>query len=283
MGTCRSSAYVASPSRPEDVTDETSSESPSKASKFNEDLFVPAQQFTESEKIMGTTTFSMSTDWSVKDSARCFSPRVLSQDELNNITESDKKNDESDQFMEAILEGMPNYQMPLCEHLLTSPESNFIVDDDNYSKDRDNEVITVVSQSGPKSVVTFSKLSLSVSEDRSHCKSPYSLSPKELDKRSEDDDSDYASNVISNISSLTSASPGPSPVPSKSFSLDPDDYIEFPRVEKNFDLRKSRSLFGNSLNSLASQLSPPVKSPSKVLPVDGPTYENDELDHPIDW
>lgn len=250
MGTCssRSSAYVsndASSIANSIISDED---------KFVSTTGVPRAP---SWKISSQKTLSMLSDLSYKDSGK------FTKTFSDNAMMSDTAFSDIDR-MEAIVNG--SHEQPMGDVICTSPESNFHIEEEDCSHGRDNEVITVVSRAGSKSVASFGKLAVELSTDRSE---------KSIGLRS-DDDNESSSMVISNISSLTSASP----VPSKSAEEHDEFFIELPKVTKiiergdKHDLRKSRSLFGNSFNSLSSQLSSPSK---KVLPVDGETYRNEEM------
>ena len=256
MGTCTSStnAVVQSESaRPDSVPGDNTSCDHNKACSHDDNI--PCARCTippnsSPSHIARQHTYSVATD---------FSDRYRS-------TESEKGTGPAcDSMMSAILElGYSN----LCENVELSPESNFIVEDDQYSRDRDNEVVTVVSNNS-KSLISFSKVTFSVSD----------ITPnKSIDERCSNED---YSHPISNISSLTSASPVPSPMNSLSFTEgDHDDCIVIARQDKLHDLRKTRSLFGHSFNSLASQLTP-ITTSRKILPMGEDAH--DEMDDYIDW
>jgi hypothetical protein len=254
MGTCgsRSSAYVSN-----DAISVVNSIT------TDEDKFVGPPPSTgvpkaPSWKISSQKTMSMSSDLSCKDSGKFTKPSSNSA-MPDTAIDIDR--------MEAIING--SHKQPVGDVLKTSPESDFLIEEEDCSQRRDNEVVTVVSRAGSKSVVSFGKLAVNLSTDRSE---------KSIDSRN-GDDNESSSRVISNISSLTSASP----VPSKSAEDFDEYFIELPKVERGDkrDLRKSRSLFGNSFNSLSSQLSSPSK---KVLPVDGKTYMHEEImEESIHW
>lgn len=266
MGTCsssrRNSSYIYSQSRSDlSYPREIQADSNSLAScedKFNVNPPDGPVHHSPSWKLSSQKTLSMSSDTSLRESWKLTQMSSSAKEGESGINDYDR--------MEAIINGSAD--QPINEVLETSPESNFQIEDENFSQGRDNEVVTVVSQAGSKSVVSFGKVSLSVSIDRSQ---------KSFDFRSNDDDA--VSQVISNISSLTSASPY------HSQSEDHDEYfIELPRTERDKDIRKTRSLFGNSFNSLTSQLSSPTKNIGKILPVDGKTYANEEMmEESVNW